>query len=204
MTALLELERNLERALSERDLDRVAEARRAIASEHGATDAGAEASYKLGLDALFRGRDLHQAAEHFRAATKAKNEWGPQARISLALVLLRQGKQQQAIFELRKAAGAKPVSVASASASGFLVIALREANQAKEAARAHADHMKLLAKLAESGVPADRATAHVLLGIEHKFDGTRDAARRHLTIALESGALGAEERERVEAALKEL
>src|SRR5262249_26631296 len=157
---------------------RVASVRRTIAAQFTDTPAGAEASYKLGLDALFRKRNADEAAEHFRAALKAKSAWATAARTSLAIVLLRQGKGQQGMFELRKIAGAAPPSIGSAYAQGLLVLALREAKKPQEADKAHEEHKRMLLKVAEASSGEDKALAHFMLGMEHKIDGEREPAKK--------------------------
>lgn len=205
MTSLAELNRDLERALQGGDLDQVASVRRAISAQFPDAEEGAEASYKLGLDALFRGRDLEAAAEHLRGAAKAKSaRWSHPARLSLGLVLLRQKKPQQAVFELRRVAGLRPPTLLAAQAAGFLEIALREGKQAKEAEKARAQLFELLGAVAGGSDAEEAAHAHLLLGLEHKFDGRRQEAKRHLAQAAESALLPAEERARAAAALKEV
>jgi tetratricopeptide (TPR) repeat protein len=201
---LQDLLRDLEGALKASDHDRVASVRRTIVAQYPGTPEGAEASYKLGLDALFRERSPDEAAEHFRAALKAKSSWAAAARISLAIILLRQGKSQQGMFELRKVVSADPPTIASAYAKGLIVVALREAKNAKEAERAHEEHKKLLSRVAEIATGEDKALAHFMLGMEHKFDGEREPAKKHLCAALEAGGLPERERAQVEAALLEV
>jgi tetratricopeptide (TPR) repeat protein len=204
MATLLELERDLERALKLGDLDQIASVRRTIAGAHTDTPAGGEASYKLGLDALFRRKNLDEAAEHFRGALKSKSPWSAAARTSLAIVQLKQGKVQQAMLELRKVASASPPTIAGAYAQGLLVIALREAKLAKEAERAHDNHKKMLARVAETASGEDKALAHLLLALEHKFDGERDPAKKNLQAALSSKALSPDDQARAQAALAEV
>lgn len=186
MTApLKDLQRDLEGALERGDRERIAEVRRLIVERFPDSDVAAEARYKLGLDALFFDADLDAAVDHFRAATKSKTgPWGAAARVSLGMALFRQGKGQQAVFELRKAAGVKPPTVAAAHAlllvSGFV----RQLGNAAEADRARAEAMKLLDQLAKTAPAEDQALAHFLLGMEHKFEGRRDRARSHLEKAL--------------------
>ncbi len=199
-----DLVRDLERALQSGDHDRVASVRRTIAHQYPETPAGAEASYKLGLDALFRKRNADEAAEHFRAAVKAKSTWSAPARTSLAIVLLRQGKGQQGMFELRKIASASPPTIASAYAQGLLVLALREAKKGPEAEKAHQEHKRMLLKVAETSTGEDKALAHFMLGMEHKIDGEREPAKKQLQAALAVGALEARERKQAEAALAEV
>src|SRR5688500_15411197 len=121
MATLKDLQRDLARALEAGDPDQIASVRRTIASGFPDTPEAAEANYRLGLDQLFRGKNLEEAAKHLREATKAKAPpWSIASRVSLGLVMLRQGKAQQAIFELRRVAGIKPPTIHSAQAAGFV------------------------------------------------------------------------------------
>lgn len=203
-TPLKDLERDLARALEKNDLDAAASVRRTLVQAHGETEAGAEASYKLGLDALFRQRNMDAAAECFRTATKVKSAWSLMARSALAMVLLRQGKAQQAVFELRRVAGTTPPTLISASAWGLLVLALKESKQLKEVEKARGEHMKALARLADTAAGEDRALASFMLAMEHKYNGEREPAKKYMLRALEGTALPAEERRQAQAALKEL
>lgn len=204
MAGLKDLERDLARALEAGDLDQLASVRRLIVEQHPESPTAGEAGYKLGLDALFRRGDLAEAAERFRAASKLKGPWAIPARTSLGIVLAHQGKAQQGMFELRKVAAADPPTLASVQAWGLIVIALREAKQSKEAERARGEQRKALQRLAADGTPEERAFAHFLLGIEHKFDGERDLAKKHLTAAVQGTALPEQERALATAALAEV
>ncbi len=190
---LSELTTSLTRALDVGDADRIREVRRAIAAAHPETEAGADASFRLGLDALFTGQDLEAAAEHFRAATKAKGSASAlAARTSLGLVLLRQGKHQQAVFELRRVGSQKPPTLAAAQALSWVVISFRQQKNAKEADRAREEQLKVLEAVAAGADAPSAALAHLMLGVEHKHDGRRDAAVKHLQAALAQKGLDAE------------
>ena len=152
MASLEQLLKDLERALEIGDLDQVASVRRTIADAAPDVKEGAEAWYKLGLDALFRKGDRNVAAECFRSAAKAKIQpWSSSARVSLGLVLASHEKHQQAAFELRKAIGALGPSLLQAQAFGLLVVVLRQGKQGAEAERARKEHMALLARIASLG-----------------------------------------------------
>jgi tetratricopeptide (TPR) repeat protein len=188
MAALKDLLRDLARALESKDLDQVAAVRRTIAAGFPETPEGAEARYKLGLDALFRSKKLDDAADHLREAAKAKAPpWSTAARVSLGIVLLSQGKPQQALFELRRVAGQKPPSIHSAQASGLAVMALRTMGNAAEAERARKAQLDLLKGLTQSADAETKALAHFMLGMEHKFDGDRRPAKDHLEKAIQLG-----------------
>lgn len=205
MAKLNELLRDLGRALEGGDLEQVASVRRTIVEAHEGTKEGAEAAYKLALDALFRQKDGDRAAELLRIAGKSKvEEWSLPARVSLGLLLLRQGKHQQAAFELRKVAALKPPTLLTAQAQGFLVMALYEQKNGKEAQRIRGEQLKTLGGLTQSQEPTEAAMAHLLLGLEHKFDGQRADAKKHLHAAVESGRLPKDELAMAQAALAEV
>jgi Flp pilus assembly protein TadD len=138
-----------------------------------------------------------------RAAAKGKGQWATLARSALGMVLLRQGKHQQAVFELRKVASVTPPTVLSAHGWGLVVYALRESKNMKEAERARGEHKKVLIKLTQSKSPEDAAIGNFMLGMEYKFDGDRTLAKQHFTTAL-AGPLPGPERLQCEAALKEV
>jgi tetratricopeptide (TPR) repeat protein len=205
VASLPDLLKDLDRALAAGDLEALNAVRRTIADGHPETDAGAEAAYKLGLAALFLEGKLDDAGERFRAAAKSKSTaWSPAARTSLGIVLWRQGKPQQAVFELRKVASAKPPTIASAQALGFVVLVHRETNNGPEAERARTEQMKLLGEIARSPTPGDAALANFMLGMEFKYEGRRPDARRHLEAALASHALSTEDEDRIRGTLNEL
>jgi tetratricopeptide (TPR) repeat protein len=198
------LKKDVDRAIKAGDPEKIALAWRAIATGHPDTSDAAEAEYRLGLDALFRVKNMDQAGEHFRTAAKAKGVYAMAARSSLGLVLLRQGKPQQGIFELRKVAGTAPPTILSASAWGLLVVAFRESNNAREAERARTEHRRALQKLIESNVAEDSALANFMLGMEHKHDGERAPAKKLLQTALDSGKLPPAETAAAQKALAEV
>ena len=205
MTTLQALTGDLDRALALNDLDAAASVRRSIAQLFPATPAGAEASYKLGLEALFRQRNLDAAAEHFRAATKAKvQQWGVPARVSLGLVLLRQAKPQQAIFELRRVASMEPPTAQTAQAAGLVVVALLDSGKGAEADRARQQHRRILERLSKQAEGVERAMGRFMLAMEKKFDGDRAGAKEAFEDALTLAELPDEYREQATRALAEL
>lgn len=205
MTSLEALTGDLERALELNDLDAAASVRRSIAQLFPDSAAGAEASFKLGLDALYRQGNLDAAADHLRAATKAKvPKWGVPARISLGLVLLRQAKPQQAIFELRRVATSEPPTALSAQAAGLVVVALNQQGKTSEADRARQQHWRILERLAKQGSGVDQALGRFMLGIEKKFDGDRAGAKTNLEAALAQPDLPSDYVAQAERALRDL
>lgn len=195
----------LSRALEVGDPDRIRDARKAIVAAHPESEAAGEAQFRLGLDALFLGQDLDAAAEHFRAATKSKaSVHAMPARTSLGLVLLRQGKHQQAVFELRRVGAQKPPSLAAAQALSWVALSFRQQKNGAEADRARAEQLKVLESVAAGTDPAAAAIANVLLGAEHKHDGRRDLATKHLKAALAHKTLDPEYTAKAQALLASL
>lgn len=206
MTGLSSLLGDLERALAIRDLDLAASVRRTIVEGHPGTTAAAESAYKLGLDALYRRHDLDAAVRWFRGVVRAKApKWSAAARVSLALVLLRQQKHQRALFELRKAASADPPTLLSAQAAGLAAVALAGARRpGAEVERARDQAKSLLTRLTASSDPEIGGGAAFILGMEFKFDGDRQKARTWLERAVASGVLSEDERCLAEQSLEEL
>jgi len=205
METLDELEKDLERSLKVDDFEAVASVRRSITQLHPDTPPAAEAHYKLGLDALFRQRSLDAAADHFRASAKLKiSQWSLPARMSLGLVLLRQGKPQQAIFELRRVASAEPPTAQSAQAAGMVVVALLEQGKSAEADRARQQHRRILERLCKQDEGVDASMGYFMLGMEKKFDGDRTGAKAALEAALATPHLPEEYRQQVQRAIADL
>lgn len=201
---LKDLLRDLTKALEAGDRERIATTRRLIVEGHPETNEAAEASYKLGLDALFFGADLDAAVECFRTASKMKSPaWSAPARVSLGMALFRQGKLQQSIFELRKVGGAKPPTITSAQALAIAAGFLRQSGNKPEAERTRAEAIKLLEQLVKSTAAEESALAHYLLGLERKLEGKRDLAKKHLSQAL-AGKLDPTFADKAKAVLGEL
>ncbi|MBK8014958.1 MAG: hypothetical protein IPK13_26875 [Deltaproteobacteria bacterium] len=197
---------DLEHALDGNDLGLIASVRRTIADGHPETDAGAEAAYRLGLDALFLSRDLKAAEDYFRRAAKAKSPaWSPCARMSLGSVLMHAGKIQQAIFELRRIASASPPTILAIQAKGLLALAFHKNRQPKESEQARNECKAALRTMCDgSPLTPDGALAAWMLGMELKFDGDRSGARAALKRALDAELLPADAKASAERALKSL
>lgn len=163
----------------------------------------AHAGYLVGLEILFREKDMPRAAEALRQAVRLKQEpWSAMARVSLGTLLLRMGKAQQGMFELRKAAS-NP-TLLGAQAQALLADALSGSRKGEEADKVRTEMQDRLQKLTASQDPAESAYAHLMLGMELKLDGRRADAKRHLEAALAAGALPEAETETAQAALKEV
>jgi tetratricopeptide (TPR) repeat protein len=199
---LEELCADLAHALREKDAARINEIRSQLGEAHSQSDAGAEANFRLGVSGLMAGQDVDQAIARLRQAAKAKHPtWTPQARLSLGLLLKAQGKEQQALFELRKVAMLKTASLASAQALGFMVIMQEDAGQNEEAKRTRSQHHQLLSKLIEGSESEISSLAHYMLGMDLKYTGARQDAKKHLELALKCGGLAEDESARVQDAL---
>jgi len=203
--ALGDLTKDLNRAIEVGDADRINAVRRTIAEGHAGTPEAAEASYRLGMYALFAEHNLDEAVARLKASAKSKNAtWTPRARVALGLLLFRQSKTQQAIFELRKVSSAAKPSLASAQAFGYMALIHTESKKGPEAERARDGQREQLAKLVKSSDPEEAGLAHFMLGMEHKFDGMRREATSHLEAAIASGGLGPDETAQAQAALDDL
>lgn len=199
-----ELLRDLKRAEERAEVERIEELRRRLVELFPEAPESAEASFRLGLAALLRDKDPDQAEARLRAATKSPDKaLAAQARTHLGMLLFRRGKAQQAVFELRKVAARTPPDLWSAQALALVHLVFRGQGNAKEAERARAEQLKLLEKLAQ-GEGESQAFAHLFLGMEHKHDGRRDPAKRHLQAAAGHPALPPAERAQAQAALREL
>lgn len=165
--------------------------REAIIRDRPESPLAAECHFRLGLEALFSRRDLDAAAEHFRAAGRLKHApWSESARLSLASILMRQGRTQQAIFELRKVVARTPESLLTAQAYGMMTLFLSQSGQTEAADRAQKAHHALLRRLqTDLASAADRASATYLLGEELLLLGQRAEALAAFESAIASGAL---------------
>ena len=202
---LKSLLQELSAGLKAQDPAKINAVRAQIGDSHPDTDEGAEANFRLGVSGLMAGQDVDEAVGRLRKAAKAKHPvWTPQARLSLGLLLKAQGKEQQAIFELRKVAGMKNPSLASAQALGFMVMMQEDAGQAEEAARTRKQHHQLLDKMVSSEEKEIASLAHYMLGMDHKYEGARAEAKAHLEQALQKGGLQEDEAARVKEALNSL
>jgi len=136
---------------AQHDLEGLRRVRGTIVSEHPDSEAAVEAQYKIGLDYLFRERDLVQAVERFEEAAKRKHPlWSAAARTSLGLCYHHQGRAQKALLELLKVAYPETPSSHSVTALGFIEHICEQSNQPDEAKRARKDRIKQLEVLVDS------------------------------------------------------
>lgn len=150
------------------DHDGARAAREALVAEHPDSEAVAEAAYKLGLDDLFRRRDLDAAVQRFKAAVDTKHPyWSKVARVSQGLGLLQQGRRQKAMFELSKVGHSTPPSMHSVTALTLAEQILRDIGNTEEAQRTRDQRIKQLRTLcAETTTEvADLAVFKAQLGL---------------------------------------
>jgi tetratricopeptide (TPR) repeat protein len=148
--------------------------------------------------------DLEGAAEALRGAIRARAEpWTRTARLTLGQLLLRLGRPQQAMFELRKVAAAEPLDLEGVQALAFLSEALRAQGKGREAEALADRRRRALARRASEGGPTG-AIARAWLGFELKHAGERRPARAALEAALADPELPDAERAAVAQALDAL
>ena len=200
-----DLKRDLSRALEANNWSAAASVRSTLVAQHPDTSEAAEAAYKQGLHALYQEQVLARAAEYLRLAARAMDpDWSLPARVSLGLVMLAQGKGQQAVFELRKAAGIKPPNQMTAQAAGLVAVALAQHKPGAEVERAREQYKGVLQQLTKGQAPAVEAWACLHLGMEFKHDGQRAEAKQWLHRAAGLNALGPDEADLLQRTLGQL
>ncbi len=185
---------------AQNDFDAVRTIREQIIAEHDGTDEAVEAMYKLGLDFLFRQRDMLAAMESFAAAAKKKHPyWSAAARTSLGLCLYRQDRKQKALFELRRVAYPEKPSIHSVTALMFLENIFIEEGNSSETKRIRKDRIGQLSKLvdasrADSGDAPQRGYHLYQLGLAYRDGGDEKNAKEALEDAKQLGpdVLGAD------------
>ncbi len=168
MAELEKLLKRLRSAEKKEDLDKLDATREQIVAEHSDTPEAVEARYKLGLSRLMRHQDAAGAEELFRAVLKTSDPlYVPMARISLALMLHAQKKEQKALFELRKVVGARKPTTQSVLALAFIVTILKDmGSKPDEVQRARAQQIEhLRAVLDATEEPLDQASLLLQLGL---------------------------------------
>lgn len=185
---------------AQNDFDAIRKVREAIIDEHPESAEAVEAMYKLGLDFLFRQRDLQSAMESFGAAAKKKHPyWSAAARISLGLCLYRQKRTQKALFELRRVAYPENPNSHSVTALTFLENIYIDEGNIEEAGKVRKDRIAQLEKLVQahkSGGTEGGQRGYFLyqLGLAYRDHGDDKNARAALEEAKGLGPdiLGAE------------
>ncbi len=184
---------------AQQDLGGLRQVRQQIVTEFPDSDAAVEALYKIGLDLLFRERNLAAAVEKFESASKRKHPyWSAAARTSLGLCYYHQKRLQKALFELRKVAYPERPTPHSVTALAFIENIFAMEGNADELKRARKDRIAQLEQL----VAGARGSAHAAergyylysLGVALKDHGDDAGARSVLDEAKALGpqVLGAE------------
>lgn len=177
---------------AENDLDGLRRVREQIVAEHSGSEAAVEALYKLGLDALFRQRQMEAAMDKFQQAAKRKHPfWSPAARTSLGLCYFHQKRTQKALFELRRVAYPETPSPHSVTALSFIEAIYAEEQNAQEMLKVRKERINQLEKLiAEAKVnhkPAERAYYLYSLALAQRDNGEKRAAEKNLQEAKKLG-----------------
>lgn len=142
------LQRQLAAALHREDWDEARALRQRVVADFPDSAEAAEAAYRLGLDALFFGRDLAAAIALLEDAAKRRHpHWSAAARTSLALCYAQQNRLQKALFELRKVASVKDPGANSVVAAMWMERLLLQDGQAAEAQKARAQRIEQLRTL---------------------------------------------------------
>jgi len=194
MAELDKLLKQLQSAEGKQDIERLDKIREQIINEHGEAAAATEARYRLGLSKLLRHKDRQTAEQLFLDAARGDDAlFSPMARISYALLLHAQKKDQKALFELRKVVGSRKPSPQSAIALSFIVTILRDIEaKSDEIGRAQTqqiEHLRTL--LAECQETDARAPLLLQLGMALWDSGDRAAAKRTLHQVLDLGEAAA-------------
>lgn len=199
MAGLESLLNDLANLDAQHDLEGMRRVRQQIVDEHPDSDAAVEAMYKLGLDLLFRERNLTAATERFEEAAKRRHPfWSSAARTSLGLCLYHQGRLQKALFELRRVAYPQEPNTHSVTALSFLETIFSQEGQRDEVKRVRKDRIGQLEHLVrvarEQQQPTERGYYLYMLGLALKDAGEDVRAKAVLDEAKSHGpeALGAD------------
>ena len=176
---------------AQRDLNGLRRIREEIVSQHPDSEAAVEALYKIGLDHLFRERKLEDAVEKFAEAAKHKHPfWSAAARTSLGLCYYHQGRNQKALFELRRVAYPEKPNPHSVTALAFIEQIFQNEGNLDEIKRVRKDRIAQLEKLVstrEDGDSGQRGYHLYILGLAYKDAGADEDAKAVLEEAREMG-----------------
>jgi tetratricopeptide (TPR) repeat protein len=176
---------------AENDYDGLRRIREQIVALFPESPHAPEAQYKLGLDLLFRNRDVTGACECFKSAIKFKHPlWSAAARISYSLCLFHQGDQQKALLELRKVAypdEPTPHSVTALTFLDALMDGVATKEEVERVRRDRASQLKKLIKKIGSDDPPARAYYLHLLGLDALRENKVTEARTYFDEALALG-----------------
>jgi tetratricopeptide (TPR) repeat protein len=180
---------------AQHDLEGLRRIREAIVEQHPDSEAAVEALYKIGLDLLFRGRQLGAAVEKFEAAAKRKHAyWSAAARTSLGLCYYHQKRLQKALFELRKVGYPEKATVHSVTALTFIEQIFANEGRPDEATRVRKDRISQLEALIqdcrEAGMVQERGFHLYCLGLALIDHGEEARARAVLDEAKALGPAG--------------
>jgi tetratricopeptide (TPR) repeat protein len=161
------------------DLDGLRRVRESIVAEFPDSEDAAEALYKIGLDLLFRSRELDKAVDHFAQAAKRKHVfWSNAARTSLGLCYYHQRKNQKALFELRKVAYQEIPTSHTVTALAFIETIFENEGQLDEVKRVRKERITQLEKLVQEASSQPKQTGFYLytLGVALRDDGNKARA----------------------------
>jgi tetratricopeptide (TPR) repeat protein len=178
------------------DLAAVRRLREQIADEHPDSESAVEALYKIGLDLLFRERNLDGAVSKFEEAAKRKTPfWSDAARTSLGLCYFHQRRSQKALLELRKVAYGEKPSSHSVTALTFIETIYESEGKPDEVKRVRKDRIGQLESLVKhTKMQAERGYFLFQLGLACRDQGDDTRANKALAEAKALGpdAIGAE------------
>jgi len=199
MADLQSLLEQLAQCEANKDHDGLRKVREQIVADHPDSDQSVEALYKIGLDNLFRKRNLEDAVDIFGVAAKRKHPyWSAAARTSQGICLYHQGKKQKAIFELRKVGNTENPSEHSVTALAFIETIFSNEGNKEEVTRVRKERVNQLSKLikqARAGVDKSNLGQHLYAyGVALIDSGNADGANEAFGEAKELGpdVLGAE------------
>jgi len=197
MADLTSLLNDLAKFDDEHDLDGMRQVRDQILEEFPHAEEAVEALYKVGIDSLFRQRDVAAAMQAFATAAKRKNPfWSQAARLSLGLCHYHQHSLQKALFELRRVAYTEHPNVHSVAALAFLEDIFVREESPDEATKIRKERIKQLEALVGDADTKGRGRGHHLyqLGLAYSDAGEHTKSQGALNEAKELGpeVLGAE------------
>lgn len=212
MDLLNTLLQNVSAAEAAQDFDAMREARNRIVEGYPGSVEAAEALYKVGLDSLFRQRDIVQSIAVMEQAAKCAHPfWAAAARTSLALCYVHQRRIQKALFELRKVAYVREPSAHSITALSFMETVLMDEQKPQEAAKIRKDRVLQLEEMLHAhrtGTLRIAERAHYLHQLALALADNKERARAKAAIeealALGAEAVGAELTQTLKKALQEL
>ena len=196
MVELEKLLKRLRNAIKKEDAKKIDATRAKIIEHYPDSPESSEARYRLGLSRLLQHQDSDGAQQLFQQAAKSGDPlYSPMARISLALMLHAQKKEQKALFELRKVVGSRKPSAQSVVALGFIVAIMGDmGSKVSEVQRARAQQIEhLLVLLDETDEASERAALLLQLGVAYFDQKQVPQARETLQKVLDLGEAAGEQ-----------